>query len=354
MSRGALPLLPSVALVLLFGCVMPARPAPGASGPAPGAAAPDEPPLRHLTLANTSLGAAAAFFVAQDVGIFARHGLDVEIPLLSGIKSVQAVVARQAEYGLISSRTVVDSQLAGADVVMIAGITPTLVFSIYVLPQFSEVAQLRGQTIGVTQIGGSADFALRYALRRQGLEADRDYAIFQTGGMAESLAALRSGGVQATVLSPPTTVKARKEGLREILDITALDIDYVTGALATTRGFLTDESETNRRFLEAMLEGIHYAKTNPTAAKQVLARQFQTSDPDVLDETYALYVDRLLPRVPFVSRRGVETVLEEITTTDPGAPAAQAARAASPDQFVDNAPLAALEASDFVGRLWGD
>jgi ABC-type nitrate/sulfonate/bicarbonate transport system substrate-binding protein len=343
-----------VALALLLSCATPARPLGSAASVAEPAAPTEPPALRHLTLANTSLGAASAFFVAQDVGIFARYGLDVEIPLISGVKSVQSLVARQAEYALISSRTVVDSQLGGADVIMLAGVTPTLVFSIYGLPQVADVSHLRGKTIGVTQIGGSADFALRYALRRQGLEADRDYTVFQTGGMAESLAALQTGGVQATVLSPPTTVKARKEGLRELLDITALGIDYVTGALATSRAFLTDDPSLNRRFLQAMLEGIHYAKTNPTATKQVLARQYQTSDPDVLDETYALYVDRLLPRVPLVSLRGIDTVLAEIVETDPSGPAARAAREASAAQFVDNAPLAELEASDFVGRLWGE
>jgi ABC-type nitrate/sulfonate/bicarbonate transport system substrate-binding protein len=345
-----------VALVAIVACAAPSR-SPAGQGPgvAESASAPQPPPLRHVIVANTSLGAAAPFFVAQDVGTFARYGLDVELPFLSGVKSVQTLVARQAEYGLISSRTVADAQLGGADVVMIAGVTPTLVFSLFGPSEVGGVAQLRGKAIGITQIGGSADFALRYALRRQGLQAERDYAVFQTGGMAESLAALQSGGIQAAVLSPPTTVKARKAGLQELLDITALNIDYVIGAVATSRTFLAEEPDVNRRFLQGMLEGIHYAKTNPTATKQILARHFQTNDHDVLDETYALYVDRLLPRVPLVSLRGVETVLEEIATSESAqGELARAAQTASPEQFVNNGPLRELEASGFVRQLWGE
>jgi ABC-type nitrate/sulfonate/bicarbonate transport system substrate-binding protein len=357
MSPRARYVLVDVALATTLACPTPARPSSVQSTSEPEITTPTEPPpLRHLTVVNTSLGSATAFFVAQDVGIFARHGLDVEIPLLSGVKSVQVLVARQAEYGLISARTAVDARLAGAEVVMIAGVTPTLVFGIFAASDVAAVSQLRGKAIGITQVGGSADFAARYALRQQGLEADRDYALFQTGGMAESLAALESGGLRAAVLSPPTTVKARKAGLQQVLDITALEIDYVSGALATNQSFLREEPETDHRFLKALLEGIHYAKTNPTATKQVLARQYQTTDPEVLDETYALFVDRLLPRVPYVSLRGVQTVLDEIATSDAGRgeETARVAALASPEQFVDRAPLAELEASGFVVRLWGD
>jgi NitT/TauT family transport system substrate-binding protein len=357
MSVRARQALVGVALATMLACATPARPPLVQTADETQVTAPTEPPQpRHLTVVNTSLGSAAAFFVAQDVGIFARHGLDVEIPLLSGVKSVQVLVAHQAEYGLISARTAVDARLAGAEIVMIAGVTPTLVFGIFAPPDLAAVSQLRGKAIGITQVGGSADFAVRYALRQQGLEAERDYALFQTGGMAESLAALESGGLRAAVLSPPTTVKARKAGLQSVLDITALEIDYVSGALATNQSFLREEPETDRRFLKALLEGIHYAKTNPTATKQVLARHYQTTDPEVLDETYALFVDRLLPRVPYVSLRGVQTVLEEIATTDAGRgeEAARTAAAASPEQFVDRGPLAELETSGFVVTLWGD
>jgi NitT/TauT family transport system substrate-binding protein len=340
----------AVALLLAAGCTPPARPASDAR-PATADSATAPPALRHLTVANTSLGSATAFFVAQDVGIFARHGLDVDVPLLTGVKSVQALVARQVEYGLISSRTVVDARLAGSDVIMIAGITPTLTFSLFSRPEITDVAQLRGQPIGVTQIGASADFSLRYSLRRQGLEAERDYAVFQTGGMPESLAAIESGGLLAAVLSPPTTMQARKNGLRELIDITALGIDYVSGALATNEAFLADEPETTQRFLKGLLEGIYYAKTNPAATKQILAKHYQTNDPDVLDETYSLYVERLLSRVPAVSRAGIVTVLEEVSTTGSGQ-IAELARVAAPEQFVDRRPLEQLETSGFVEALW--
>jgi NitT/TauT family transport system substrate-binding protein len=326
---------------------LPAGSAPAQAVPptpaAPAAAAPTTPPAaRKLTVANTSLSLAIALFVARDQGMFQRHGLQVEVPLIAGVRSVQALVAHEVEYALISGRTTTDAVLAGADLVMLASIAPTLSFVIYGAPGLTRPEDLRGKTIGVASFGGSADFAGRLGLRRFGLEPDRDYALFQTGGVPESLAALQSGGVQAAVLSAPTTLVARKAGLSPVLDVTSLGIEYVFGALSTDRAFLAQEPETTRRLLRGLLEGIHFAKTDPAATKQLIAPEYKTDDPEVLDETYALAVERMLARVPYVSPAGVKTVLDDAATDVP------AARTLSPEQLIDNTWLAELEASGFV------
>ena len=338
LGRGA---LAWALLVAVLACGPMARPAPRAAEPAPAA-----PPPRHITLANPGQGLAAPFFVAQDVGMFTRHGLDVEVSSLTGAKTVDGLLSRQAEYALLSSRVVVDVDLAGSDLVMVAGVMPTLAYAIYGGPTVGAVADLRGKAIGVSYAGAGGDFAVRQSLRRYGLEADRDYTVARTGSMARSLAALQQGKLEAAVLSPPTTVLARKAGLREVLDIAGLGIDYVIGALTCHRAFLQAEPDTNRRFLKALLEGIHYAKTNPTATKQIMARYLASADEDALEEGYTSYVERLLPRLPLVSLRSVEIVLDELSAPLP--------RPVGPERFVDNGPLLELEASGFMQRLWGD
>ena len=332
------------------------RPAPGSAvvaetAGAPRAAAPVAtvpPAARKLTIANTSLSLAIPFFVARDQGMFARHGLEVEVPLIPGVRSVQALVAREVEYALISGRTTTDAVLAGADLVMLASIAPTLSFVIYGTPGMTSAEDVRGKTIGVASFGGSADFAARYGLRRFGLEPDRDYALFQTGGVPESLAALQSGGVQAAVLSAPTTLVARKAGLTPVVDVTSLGIEYVFGALSADRGWLAQDPEVTRRLLRGLLEGIHFAKTQPQATKQLIAPEYKTDDAEVLDETYALAVERMLARVPYVSAAGVRTVLDDAAAEVP------AARTKAPEDLIDNSWLAALESSGFVKQLWGD
>ncbi|HZS01557.1 MAG TPA: ABC transporter substrate-binding protein [Chloroflexota bacterium] len=338
LARGA---VVGALLVVALACGPAARPAPRVEEPAPAA-----PPPRHITLANPAQGLAAPFFVAQDVGMFARHGLDVEVSLLTGAKAVDALISQQAEYALLSSRVVVDLDLAGSDLVMLAAVTPTLAYAIYGAADVGAVADLRGKAIGVSYPGAGGEFAVRQSLRRYGLEADRDYTLVRTGGMAKSLNALQQGKLHAAVLSSPTTVLARKAGLREVLDIAGLGIDYVIGALTCNRAFLQAEPDTTRRFLKGLLEGIHYAKTNPTATKQIMARYVEPADEDALEEGYTTYVERLLPRLPLVSLQSVELVLDELSAPLP--------RPVGPERFVENGPLLELEASGFVRHVWGE
>ncbi|HLH22278.1 MAG TPA: ABC transporter substrate-binding protein [Chloroflexota bacterium] len=338
-------LLRGLASCLLLAAVLACGPA-SRPPPRPAEEAPAAPPLRHILLANPAQGLAAPFFVAQDIGMFARHGLDVEVSALTGAKAVDALVSRQAEYALLSSRAVVDLDLAGSDLVMLAGITPTLAYAIYGAADVGAVADLRGKAIGVSYVGAGGEFAVRQSLRRYGLEANRDYTLVRTGSMARSLALLEQGKLHAAVLSSPTTVVARKAGLREVLDIAGLGIDYVIGALTSNRAFVQAEPDVNRRFMKGLLEGIHYAKTNPTATKQIMARYLESADEDALEEGYTTYVERLLPRLPLVSVSSVEMVLDELSAPQP--------RAADPERFVDNGPLLELEANGFVRQLWGD
>src|SRR5215210_7223742 len=162
-------LLAGVVLVGVVACGPASRPAPPVAEPSPAA-----PPPRRVILANPSQGLATPFFVAQDVGMFARHGLDVEIASVTGIKSVDALTTGQAEYALMSSRVVVDVDLAGGDLVMLAGVVPTLAYAIYGSAEVGAVADLRGKAIGISYAGAGGDFAVRQSLRRYGLEADSD------------------------------------------------------------------------------------------------------------------------------------------------------------------------------------
>lgn len=350
--RIAVPLAALAALVLACGPASgPAPAAPPAAGAAPlAAAATATPPpaLRKLTVANTSLSLATPLLVAQQTGSFTRHGLDVDVPFIVGVRSVQALVAQQVEFALITSRTTADAAVAGADLVMLASMAPTLSFVLFGQPGLTRPADLRGKTVGIVGFGGSADFAARYSLRRFGLEPERDYALFQTGGMPESLAAVQSGGIDAAVLNAENTVPARRAGLSPVLDITALGIDYVFGALAAERAFLAREPDTTRRLLMGVLEGIHFAKTEPAATKQIMVPHYKTEDQEVLDGAYALIVERLLQRVPYVSAAGVKTVLDEMANEVP------AARSLPPERLIDNTWLADLEAGGFVKQLWGN
>src|SRR4051794_16583977 len=145
-----------LACALALACAAPGRPAGAETASSAPTAAPAP---RQLTIGISSADSSATLWVARDAGFFARYGLDADVPYLSGVKAVQSLVAHQIEYGLISGRTTSDAHLAGADMVLLAGLSTTLSFILFGTPGLSPPPDLRGKTISIHQFGAPADFA---------------------------------------------------------------------------------------------------------------------------------------------------------------------------------------------------
>src|SRR5499427_3845195 len=139
-------------------------------------------------------GAMAPLWVTQEGGYFRREGLDVELLYIGGGSLlIQSILGGDVQFSYGPSVPVVNSALRGSDLVFIAKTGDTLIFSVMTKPEIREPGDLKAKKIGVTRLGGSADLSLEYALKRWGLQRGRDVAVLQTGGLPESLAALRAG-----------------------------------------------------------------------------------------------------------------------------------------------------------------
>jgi ABC-type nitrate/sulfonate/bicarbonate transport system substrate-binding protein len=212
-------------------------------------------------------------------------------------------------------------------------------------PEIKDPADLKGSKIGVTRIGGSADVALGYALKRWGLQKGRDVVVLQTGGLPESLAALRSGVVQGAVLSPPNNLLAKKAGLREMVDIGQLGIVFPNTALSTTRSFIKSNRDVVIRFLRAFGEGQHRLRTDKEFSMKVLSKYTKTTDPEILAALYQIYGVRYTgQQIPYVRLEGVEEILKGIDSNQ--------ALQAKPADFVDNSLLKDVEQTGLFKKLY--
>src|SRR5680860_1565835 len=84
-----------------------------------------------------------------------------------------------------------------------------------------NAARAGGEKIGVLSLGASNHMAVVTALRHWGIE-EKSVTIMRAGGISERLAALQSRLIDATVLIPPETRRARKLGIPILLELTDL------------------------------------------------------------------------------------------------------------------------------------
>jgi NitT/TauT family transport system substrate-binding protein len=306
------------------------------------------PGLQRLNVAYSSIsGNNAPLWVTQEKGFFKKYGLDVQAILIeSGTTAVQSLISGEINFAHMAGAAVMQSNLRGSDAVMIAGVVNTLIFQLYADKSISRPDQLKGKAVGVTRFGSSTDFAMRYALERYGLEPGKDVTILQLGNVPAILAALEAGKVQGAMLSPPTTLRAKKAGFPILADLQMLGLEYQHTGIATTRSLIKSRPELVRDFMRAYVEGIHYAKTHRKESLEILAKYLRTDDKDVLDETYELIMATLVPEKPYPTLKGIQIMLREMGAKDP------AARAAKPEQFVDLTFVKELDGSGFVDRLY--
>jgi len=184
-------------------------------------------------------GAMGPLWIAHDLGIFNRHGVDVQLLYIGGGSVVtQALLGGDVQFVRLGANAVVQASLRGAELKMIANTINRLVFSLMSKPEIKSPADLKGKRIGVTRLGGSTDFALDLALKKWALRRGTDVAVLQTGGMPQLLGAIKGGSIDAGVISPPTNLQALKLGLKELVDFGDLEIDYPNSPLVAPRSGL--------------------------------------------------------------------------------------------------------------------
>ncbi|HEU4342915.1 MAG TPA: ABC transporter substrate-binding protein [Candidatus Binatia bacterium] len=291
-------------------------------------------------------GAMAPLWVTQEGGYFRRQGLDVELLYIGGGSLlIQSILGGDVQFAYGPSVPVVNASLRGSDLVLIANTGDTLIFSVMTKPEIKDPTDLKGKKVGVTRLGGSADLALEFALKRWGLQRGRDLIVLQTGGLPESLAALRAGAVDGAVLSPPNNLLAKKAGLRELVDVGQLGIVFPNTPLSTTRAYIKSNRDALTRFLRAFGEGQHRLRTDKDFSVKVLSKYTKTTDSEILAELYRIYGVRYTgQQIPYVRPEGVEEILKGVDS--------QEARQAKPADFIDNSLLREVEQAGLFRKLY--
>ena len=281
-------------------------------------------------------------WLAQDKGFFANYGLTVDLRFVAPSAATQSLVAKSLDI-VMGGGEFVEAGLAGAGMVYVAGIANRVVLSLYAKPEIHTLSDLRGKVLAALSPGSTSDFLARILLQEEGLVGGRDVKIIYLKSGPEILAALTQGIIDAGIISAPVTLKARKAGFREAVNVPEKNIPMIHAAVATTRDFLKEHPDRARAFLQGYIEGIKYAKSNAEEAMTVVGKYTKTTDREDLEETYRTFV-KAWEKVPYVSAAAVQTNLNFAKSP--------AAKTAKPELFIDNSIMAELERSGFINQLY--
>jgi ABC-type nitrate/sulfonate/bicarbonate transport system substrate-binding protein/LysM repeat protein len=305
-------------------------------------------PLKKIVIGYSAIAPShSVAWMTHEGGFFRKYGLDAQLIFVeSGSRMVQTLISGDVIAAQVAGAPVIQSNLQGSGVVMIAGFLNTMDYKLIVARDITRPDQLKGKAVAVSRIGSSSDFATRYALEKYGLIPDKDVAILQIGSQPARFSALETGKIQGAMIAIPLTVKATKMGFNTLADLQMLGLEYQHTGLAVSQTMIKTQPELVRNVLKAFVEGIHYMKTNRKEALAVLAKYLKTDDPDALQEAYEAELQALVPEKPYPTTKGIQIMLREMGIKDPKA------RSARPEQFVDLTFIKELDNSGFIDRLY--
>jgi NitT/TauT family transport system substrate-binding protein len=303
-----------------------------------------EPAKLNVSYSSESPGALSVW-VAKENGIYSKNGFDAQLLRVTGNVAVMAVVSGEVSIGLMGGSAVITSNLAGSDTVMVAAGQVSTDYSLVSQPKIKSAQQLKGGIIGIASVVGSAMTATNYALQKLGL-SPKDVTLLVVGGTPERLVALRTGRIQATLLSPPTSFAAENEGYNILTDVIGMPLPY--NSIVSTRKFVRENPELARRFIRAHLEAVALLKTNREVGLKTLAKYLRRSlDRSLLEKSYDISVnDTILPRKQYPTLPGIKTVLDSMVKTYPKAASAR------PEEFVEASFIKEFDDNGFIDGLY--
>jgi NitT/TauT family transport system substrate-binding protein len=285
-------------------------------------------------------------WVADQKGFFKKNGLAAEVIAISASTIViQALLTGEVDFIIAPSATLVTSRLAGADTIMVSTNLPLFIDHIVSVPEITTVEQLKGKTGGVNRLGTTSDMTLRLALRRFGIDPEKDAKIIATGENPQRLAALSRNITQFTLLGEPLVREAEKLGFRDLFDIGTLKIPYHVNAVVAREKTVKEKRPLAMKVVRAFSEALHYIKTNKEDTKALIGKNLKTNDPEGLERAYKAY-NAAFPEVPYPNAEGVKTLLDDI------APRTPKAATADPKTFVDASLVQELEAAGLFKQLY--
>ena len=293
-------------------------------------------------------GSQAVPFIAKEARVFEKNGLDVEIIRIGGgSRVIQAMLAGEIRVAHASSPGAVEANLAGADLVVIASTVNVATFRMMAAPAIRTFADLKGKKIAISRFGGQTDALTRYLLDRWKLDSSKDVALIQTGGGAETAAAMVSKAVDAGLVNPPLHLNLADAGFRTLANLGDMGVPYTSGSIMTTRSYIKTNPDMLRRVMRSLIEGIKIYKTDREFSLKALEKYTRNKDQKVLTALWEEFGNGVIQRAPYADPAGLKFVLEEVAMRRPEA------RKMNVDELIDNRFVKELDDSGFIKALYG-
>jgi ABC-type nitrate/sulfonate/bicarbonate transport system substrate-binding protein len=125
------------------------------------------------------------------------------------------------------------------------------------------------------------------------------------------------------------------------------DYELPSSSVTTTRSYLESDPETVRAFVAALVDAIHYIKTDREGTMAIMGDFLQQDDREVLEAIYREASGNAMPEAPYPSVRAFANGLEQIASQNP------TVRQVRAEDLVEDRFVRELDQSGYIRALYG-
>ena len=261
---------------------------------------------------------AAPLYVAKQEKLFEKHGLEPEISFVQGgALALQAVLAKQADVGVLSYEHVLTAAAQGRQIVSFFNIANRPVNNIIASEKLlagaeklgiaEKVKRLKGQRVGLPSANGSGEKMLKVLANRFGLQLPGDITTAYLGAEpGPYVAAFQRNLVDAALPFEPAGVMVEQAGAGKILvNLMSGEVpefrDIILMTLTAHPDTIAKNPQLLRKVALVFSEAQRILKTDPKRGKALLAKEFPTMSSESNDKAYDT-VGQIWPLDPRMTR----------------------------------------------------
>lgn len=243
----------------------------------------------ELTIGMIPIAHFSTMYLAQQEGLFEREGLSIQMQIIQNAAAmVPSVINGQLAIGTGSGTPFLNAVSRNVPIRMAAPAcnnpgTPeqdTLAVVVAKDSDIETIADLAGKTVAMNAIGAQPHIALEKMLIEEGVTTDEiDYAPMP---MADAVAAVGQGRVEAAALAEPFVTIAQQQGLRYLSAIYSLAFQGsgVESVFYAAEDVMTARRDEFEAFSRATIEANQMANEDPQLAQSILT-QYLDMDPNI-------------------------------------------------------------------------
>lgn len=255
-----------------------------------------------VVLTNTPI------WVAIDKKYFHETGLNVQYIVMRSDLAVKGLITGDVDY-MQSSSSVLRAAVAGAPLTTILGVYNRTFFDLVARPEIRSLNDLRGKPVGISRYGASTEYAVRFALKANNIDPDKDVKLLAIGAGTDAarISALEAGIVAAAVLQVPSNLIAHKLGQKTILPLGDY-METLFAGLGTSQKKIQTNREEVKQVVRAVVKSLDFMARNPVETKTIIQKNLRGIESTTVEYIYDLVVKHAT-KSGIASRKALENSL---------------------------------------------